>query len=116
MIRFTRHADNKFLLLKKHGLSIKRDQVIKTVEQPAYMNKKINKIELRYEPEADVLSWEINSDPIDYAKEMGNIVVHFSKKNIPVLIEILEAKKFLRATGGLLGKKQASVRRLEMAA
>ena len=86
MIRFTRHADNKFLLLKKHGLSIKRDQVIKTVEQPAYMNKKINKIELRYEPEADVLSWEINSDPIDYAKEMGNIVVHFSKKNIPVLI------------------------------
>ena len=57
---------------------------------------------ISYEPEADVLSWAINSDPIDYATEMGNVVVHFSKKNIPVLIEMLEAKKFLRATGGLV--------------
>lgn len=27
---------------------------------------------------------------------MGNIIVHFTKNNIPVLIEILEASKFIR--------------------
>ena len=58
------------------------------------MNKK-NKAKISYEPEADVLMWEITEKPIDFAKEVGNIVVHFTKNNIPVLIEILEASKFL---------------------
>jgi hypothetical protein len=50
---------------------------------------------IRYELEADVLSWEITGQPIDYAKEVGNLVVHFTKHNMPVLVEILEASKFL---------------------
>ena len=48
-----------------------------------------------YEPEADVVSVEVSGKPIDHAKEIGNVVVHFTKGNIPVLIEILEASKFL---------------------
>ena len=52
--------------------------------------------QLKYEPEADVLSWEIIQDaPIDSAREIGNIVVHFTSNNEPVLIEILEASSFL---------------------
>jgi hypothetical protein len=50
---------------------------------------------MTYEPEADVIAWEIAKQPIDYAKEVGNVVIHFSKKNTPVLMEILEASKFL---------------------
>lgn len=51
---------------------------------------------ISYEPEADVLSWELSREaPIDFAREMGNIVVHFTKQNIPVLIEILNASSFV---------------------
>ena len=74
------------------------------------MSKKMRqKPKMSYEPDADVLMWEITGEPIDYAKEMGNVVVHFTKNNAPVLIEILEAKKFLRATKDLVagrGSKQ----------
>lgn len=64
------------------------------------MNKKNAKIS--YEPEADVLMWEIANKPIDSAKEIGNVVVHFTKNNIPVLIEILEASKFLAKAKNLI--------------
>ena len=57
---------------------------------------KNNRPKINYEPEADVLTYEISSQPIDYAKEIGNIVVHFTKGNMPVLVEILEATRFLR--------------------
>lgn len=60
-------------------------------------NSKVN-----YEAEADVLSWELSSQKIDYAKEVGNFVVHFSKNNLPVLIEILEATQFLRKAKNLV--------------
>lgn len=61
-----------------------------------------NKIKIKYEPEADILAWEISRDAIDYADEVGNIVIHFNKKNDPVLVEILEASKFLSQANKLL--------------
>lgn len=53
------------------------------------------KTKISYEPKADVLTFEVSKKPIDFAEEMGNIIVHFSKDNNPVLLEILEASKFL---------------------
>ena len=70
------------------------------------MNNKKPKIS--YEPEADILRIEISKEPIDYAKEMGNFVVHFSPKSLPVYLEILEAKKFLFQTKRILEKTKAS--------
>lgn len=67
------------------------------------------KAKISYEPEADVLMWEITDKPIDYAKEIGNVVVHFTKENTPVLIEILEAGKFLAKVKNLIGKKDGVV-------
>jgi len=64
-----------------------------------------NKVKISYEPEADVLMWEITDKPIDFAKEIGNVVVHFTKDNIPVLIEILEARKFLGRVRTLMKKE-----------
>jgi len=49
---------------------------------------------ISYEPEADVVRIELAELPIDYAKEMGNFVVHFSPDNVPVYVEILKASKF----------------------
>ena len=65
-------------------------------------NNNKNKIKISYEPEADVLSWEVSAKPIDFAKEIGNVVVHFSKDNAPVLLEILEASAFLNKTESLM--------------
>lgn len=63
-----------------------------------------DKAKISYEPEADVLMWEISDSSIDYAKEIGNFVVHFTKNNVPVLIEILEASKFLAKTKNVVEK------------
>lgn len=57
-----------------------------------------------YDQEADVLSWEITGRPIEYAKEIGNVVIHFSKNHSPVLVEILEATKLLTSAFGILEK------------
>ena len=54
-------------------------------------------MKISYDPEADVLTWESNSSGnIDYASENGNIIVHFTKDNVPVLVEVLEASQVLK--------------------
>ena len=71
--------------------------------------KKINKnikSRMSYEPEADVITIEITNKPIDHAKEIGNFVVHFTEHNVPVLIEILEATKFLAKIKTEIGERQ----------
>lgn len=69
-------------------------------------NNKKNKIS--YESEADVLTVEASSRPIDHAMEIGNVVVHFTKKDELVLFEILDARKFFTKAGGLMKKSGAS--------
>ena len=44
------------------------------------------------------MSWEITKDPIDHAIELGNFIIHLSKTKKPVLIEILNASKFVGQT------------------
>lgn len=58
---------------------------------------------LKYDPDSDVLMWETSRRDIDYATQVANVVIHFSKENIPVLIEILEATKFITETKKVLG-------------
>ena len=66
--------------------------------------KNNKRIKISYDPEADVLRVEISKRPIDYAREMGNIVVHFTKEGLPVYLEVLEAKRFLLRTERILEK------------
>lgn len=65
------------------------------------------KITLKYEPEADVLSYKLSGSPIDYAKEVGNVIVHFTKDHIPVLVEILEASSFLEKSFSLVEREKS---------
>ena len=53
---------------------------------------------MQYDAEANLLSWEITKDPIDRAIELGNFIIHLSKNKKPVLIEILNASKFVGQT------------------
>jgi len=49
---------------------------------------------ISYDPDADVLAFtQAPKSRIDYARELGNFVVHFTKDDRPVLIEVLEASK-----------------------
>lgn len=60
------------------------------------MKKKTN-TKISYDADADVLSMESGGrTTIDHAEEMGNLVVHFSRKNKPVLVEILEASQLFK--------------------
>ena len=63
-------------------------------------------MKVRYSPEVDILMYEISKAAIDHAEEAGDIVVHYSKRHKPVLLEILNASDFLNRA---LAKVPASV-------
>jgi uncharacterized protein YuzE len=52
-------------------------------------------MKVSYDRDADVLVIELSDEDIDHAEEVGPLIIHFSKDNKPVLIEILDASEFL---------------------
>ena len=54
-------------------------------------------MKISYNREDDVMMLELSTDRIDFAEEMGPIIVHFSKAHKPVLLEILDASEFIAA-------------------
>ena len=52
-------------------------------------------MKIGYDQEVDILMIEISDENIDYAEEAGPMIIHFTKDNKPVLIEILDASEFL---------------------
>jgi uncharacterized protein YuzE len=48
-----------------------------------------------YDIETNILCWEVAEGKIEYAKEFGNLIIHFSPSGKPILIEILDASKFI---------------------
>lgn len=73
---------------------------------------KKNNVKISYEPEADVLAWELSKEPIDFAEEAGNMIIHFSKEKEPVYVEILEASKFLNKAEKLVERKEKNPARV----
>lgn len=59
----------------------------------------------KYYEDIDLLSLRISQEPYKYAEQKGDIIVHFSDKKKPVLIEIVNAAKFLKKTTKLLSRK-----------
>ena len=47
-----------------------------------------------YDEESNLISFEIAKGKISYAKDFGNVIIHFSKSKKPILIEMLDASKF----------------------
>ena len=60
----------------------------------------------KYDRDADILSIEVSKSPIDYAQEMGDLVVHFSNRDKPVLLEILNVKRFFKKSLRLLPEEE----------
>ena len=66
---------------------------------------------MKYDAEANIISWEISDDPITNTLELGNFLVHVSTSGKPVLIENLNGSKFsgkLEKIGQILPKAQVS--------
>ncbi|MDD5290507.1 MAG: DUF2283 domain-containing protein [Patescibacteria group bacterium] len=50
---------------------------------------------MQYDNEANLISWEITGGKISHAREFGNFIIHFSPAGKPILVEILDASKFV---------------------
>jgi len=48
-----------------------------------------------YDEETNILSWEIANGKINHVREFGSFIIHLSKAGKPILIEILDASKFI---------------------
>ncbi len=59
-------------------------------------------MKFRYDKEDDILMIWFSKEPVDYAEQGKDVIVHFSKKNRPVLMEIMEASIFLQQTSKIL--------------
>jgi len=66
-------------------------------------------MKIKYNKEDDVLMIELNKKPIDYAEQSGDIIVHFSPKREAVLLEILDASKFLQEQSKALPRELKQV-------
>lgn len=63
---------------------------------PFFLSEKED-MKVKYSPEEDILMYEVSNASIDHAEEVGDIIVHYSKKRKPVLLEILNATEFLNS-------------------
>jgi uncharacterized protein YuzE len=52
-------------------------------------------MKVRYSRSEDVLIIELSDEKVDYAEEMGPVIVHFTKDGRPVMLEILDASEFV---------------------
>ncbi|HED36931.1 MAG TPA: DUF2283 domain-containing protein [Ignavibacteria bacterium] len=52
-------------------------------------------MKIKYDRGVDILMLELSDGKIDYAEEAGPMIIHFTKDNKPVLIEILDASEFI---------------------
>ncbi len=64
-----------------------------------------------YDPEANILSWQISKSSISHARDFGNFIIHFSKKGKPVMIEMLDASSFVSKLDKLK-KREKSIKPL----
>lgn len=59
-------------------------------------------MKFKYSKQDDVLMIELSKEPIEYAEQTGDLIVHFSPKREAVLLEILDASGFLKGINKVL--------------
>lgn len=60
---------------------------------------------LKYYRDDNILVIRLSKTPYEYAEKQGDFIVHFSKENKPVRIEVLNAKRFLKETSFILSQE-----------
>ena len=49
-----------------------------------------------YDRSTDLMMIELSEENIDHAEEVDNMIIHLSGNGKPVLLEILDSKRFLK--------------------
>lgn len=66
---------------------------------------------IKYSKDVDILVIELSKKKIDYAEESGQIIIHFTKKGEPVILEIQDARNFLLSSlSSLVREKEVTLR------
>jgi len=52
-------------------------------------------MKISYDRDVDILMIQVGEEKVEYAEEMDGIIVHFTKEDRPILIEILDASDFI---------------------
>jgi uncharacterized protein YuzE len=60
---------------------------------------------MRYDTEANIINIELAQGPISHAKEFGNFIIHLSPTGKPIMLEILDASKFIGKIDKIKGLK-----------
>lgn len=55
----------------------------------------------RYDRERDVLTLQLAEGMVDHARQVGEIVVHFTEDDRPLLLEMLGARELLARLNGI---------------
>jgi hypothetical protein len=76
----------------------RKEDIMKVIKKTSQHPKFI------YENKDDVLNIFLSKKPIDCAEQSGDMIVHFSKDDEPVYLEILDASRFLKRQGEDLPK------------
>ncbi len=65
---------------------------------------------VKYSKDADALLIELSNKKIDYAEDQGNMIIHYTSENEPVMLEIFDAKEFiLNSLSSMLKEKDVVV-------
>lgn len=63
-----------------------------------------------YDPEANIISWEVAKGKISHTREFGNFIIHLSASSKPILIEILDASKFVGQFDKIIPEMQKNLK------
>lgn len=58
-----------------------------------------------FDPEANIMMFTVGTGEITHAKEKNGIIIHMTSANVPVLIEILDASKFIGSFSKLADRR-----------
>lgn len=64
-------------------------------------------VKVSYNRESDVLFIQVSEAKVDYAEEMGPIIIHFTRDRKPVLLEILDASEVISEVARIGMKKKS---------
>jgi len=64
---------------------------------------------IKYSKDTDTLLIDLSDKKIDHAEEQGQVIIHFSENNVPVLIEIMDASQFITDAFSSVVKQQEIV-------
>lgn len=59
----------------------------------------------RYDKQDDILMIWLSKESVDYAEKKNDVIIHYSKNNKPILLEILKASKFIEKTSDITKNK-----------